>query len=115
MAKWINLSEQQKQVWGEWLTTRPQVIQDMASKYNLHPELVYRIRGGNDRCTIHSLSENGTITVEISAEHNKDNPIFLFDRCVFGVDPETLIEVDYPFDVVDGTHFEDLEDIENGS
>jgi hypothetical protein len=97
MAKWINLSEQQKKVWDDRILASSQVVKDIVSKYNLRPDEVYRICLHNDRCIIHTLHENGRLTVSIIAEHNRDNNIFLFDRCVFDVDPAHLVEADYPF------------------
>jgi len=75
--------------WEQWLSGRPAMIQDMARKYP--PNHVYRMNTGH-RCRIVAYDESGTVRVVIL---QIDNPhvLLVFERSVFGVDPETM-EVD---------------------
>ena len=75
--------------WEEWLSTRPESIQALGAR--LQPWKRYTLH--DNICRLVSLSEDGTVTVRISHEDNRDNPIFLFERDVFGVSPDDLREV----------------------
>lgn len=90
MANIIEWDDSQRAEWKAWLEERPQVIREMAAK--LPPYKLYRMR--SHRVTIHSYSEDGTITVNVTGEYNR----VLFGRHVFGVKPEDLTECDLPVD-----------------
>ena len=84
MAKIRELNEEE---WSKWVETRPPVIQAMCKKFP--PDRLYRLKPVNQRVTLYSYSEDGTVTVHISAEYNE---YLVFDRHVFGIDPEKLEE-----------------------
>jgi hypothetical protein len=73
-----------------WIEDRPQIIRDLCDR--LPPDRLYRIKSSGKRCTIHSYSEDGTITVTVQAMYN-DLPI---TYGVFGLRPEDLEECDIP-------------------
>lgn len=73
-----------------WVATRPPVIQEMCRR--LPPDRLYLIKSTGQRCTLHSYSENGTVTVDITGQYNR----ILYDRRVFGVDAGELEECDFP-------------------
>jgi hypothetical protein len=84
------LFEMNKEVWNEWVDSRPDVIKNICKKYP--PDRLYLLKTTNRRVTIHSYSENGTVTVDVSGDYN----IVTFARRVFGVNPEDLQECDLP-------------------
>lgn len=88
MAK---IAEINQDALNEWLSTRPQMIQDMCAKYP--PDRLYRMKDTGQRVTLYSYSEDGTVTVTVSGTYNL---IATFERNVFGVDPSSLEECDLP-------------------
>ena len=72
-----------------WRTTKPPVIQAMIAKHP--PDRLYRMDTGH-RAVIYSYSEDGTVTVMVLGDYN----LIEFERRVFGVDPDTLMECDLP-------------------
>lgn len=89
MAKTHEFTDDQLREWYEWVSSRPQVIQNMCHKYP--PNVLFRMDSGH-RGYIVSYNEGGTVTVAVTGEYN----LVAFDRSVFGVDPETLVECDLP-------------------
>lgn len=112
MAVWINWTNKQKDLWKEWVESRPQVIQDMVKKYDLYFPKLYLLKTTGQKVTLYSFSENGTVTVNITSKFNKGIQQLgaLFDRRVFGINPADLEECDWDGEVVDGSIYEDLED-----
>jgi len=86
----IEWDEEQKKEWNEWVTSRPEVIQDLCRRFP--PYNLYRLKTTGSRVTLYSYSEDGTITVNITGEYNA----LMFDRQVFGIKPEDLEECDLP-------------------
>jgi hypothetical protein len=72
-----------------WLAERPPIIREMVTKRP--PNLLYRMPTGH-RVTIYSYSEDGTVSVIVGGQFN----LIAFERNVFGVDPDTLVECDLP-------------------
>lgn len=73
-----------------WLATRPPLIQELGRK--IRPNRLYRFKDSGQRCYVYSWSEDGTVTVVVDGQFN----VTLFDRQVFGVNPDTLEECDLP-------------------
>jgi hypothetical protein len=89
MAKIIEWTEEQKNLWEEWVSTRPKVVQDMCRRFP--GDRLYKYKG-DKRVTIYSYAEDGTVTVNITGEYN----LLSFSRQVFGINPEDLEECDLP-------------------
>jgi len=89
MAK---ILEMDKKVWDEWVKTRPEIVQDLCERFP--PDRLYRINGDGHRVTIHSYSEDGTMTVNVSGEYNS----VIFERQVFGIKPDDIKECELPTD-----------------
>lgn len=87
MAKIGNLNHE---AWAEWVATRPSAVKVLCDR--LPPDRLYRMKPHGQRVTIHSYSENGTLTVDISGQYN----LHAFDRQVFGINPDDLEECDLP-------------------
>lgn len=90
MANLFEFDEEKLKKWVEWLSTRPQIIKDLAEKFP--PNKLYLLKTSNHRVTIRSYVEDGTLTVNVSGEFNS----IMFDRGVFGIKPEDLAECDLP-------------------
>ena len=73
-----------------WVATRPPMIQRMCKR--LPPDRLYLLKSSGHRVTLHSYSENGTVTVDITGRYN----LISFDRQVFGISPDDLVECDFP-------------------
>lgn len=74
----------------QWLETRPECIQKLARR--LPPDRLYRMKSSGHRCTLHSYSENDTVTVNVTGQYNR----VLFGRQVFGIAADDLEECDLP-------------------
>jgi hypothetical protein len=85
----MKIAELDEAGWNEWVATRPPIIQEMCRR--LPPDRLYRIKDAH-RCTIVAYSEDGTVRVNVSGEHN----FLMFDREVFGINPNDLTECDLP-------------------
>lgn len=90
MSEIYQMTEEQQKEWNDWVETRPEVVKKIAKK--IFPNRLYRMSSSGHRCTLYSISEDGTVTVNITGEYNR----ILFGRQVFGVDPDTLVECDLP-------------------
>ena len=88
MAKIAELTD--PAVWEEWVSTRPPVVQDLCRRYP--PDRLYLLTPPGQRVTLVSYNENGTVNVYVSAQWN----CLVFEREVFGVDPNDLEECDLP-------------------
>lgn len=84
------IGELNAEIWNTWLATRPQSVQDLARR--LPPNRLYRLKSSGRRVTIHSYSEDGTLTVNITGQYN----YITFNRRVFGIAPDNLEECDWP-------------------
>lgn len=104
MAKTHEIDEA---AWAEWIKSRPPVIQAMCEK--LWPNRLYRLKTTNQRVTLYSYSENGTVTVNITGEYNLTD----FDTHVFGINPEDLEECDLPTEELLGTMLVQEADVES--
>jgi len=95
MAKWIEWTTEQEAAWAEWLSARPQAIQDIVAKYNLRPDNLYQLKETGQIGYIHSLNERGTLTMDFTDTFNQHN-LYMSNRRVFGLNPEDLEECDLP-------------------
>lgn len=112
MAKWINHTASQKDMYAQWVAARPEVIRKMIADHNLQFDTLYRRKSNDKRVILHSFNEDGTVTVSVICEYNPETmlPGGIFNRHVFGVDPADLEECDLPdgVEVIEG-HDVDVE------
>lgn len=87
MAKVRELDEK---AWKEWLASRQPVIRELCER--LPPDRLYRMKPNGQRVTLYAYNEDGTVTVQISGQYN----VVIFDRHVFGVNPDDLEECELP-------------------
>lgn len=90
MARFTDPTPEQVTGWNEWISTRPNQIQEIAKRFD--PWSLYRMKSTGQRVTIASFFENGTISVNITGDFNAT----LFDSNVFGIDPDDLEPCDFP-------------------
>jgi hypothetical protein len=90
MARWTEPEAEEVTAWKEWVASRPAAVRKIAER--LEPWTLYRLKDTGQRVTLYSISEDGTVTVDITGEYNA----MLFDRQVFGINPNDLIPCDLP-------------------
>ena len=100
--------EMDKKGLEEWIATRPPIIQDLVKRFP--PDRLYLLKTSNHRVTITAYSEGGTLTVDVTGKYNR----IIFDRQVFGINPDNLEECDLPSGDEDlGTMLTEEEDVDN--
>lgn len=93
MARYIEPTVAELAEFAEWLAERPPVVQELAAR--LDPWSLFLLKTTGQRVTIVAYGEDGTVRVEVSA---CVNPGLLFERTVFGIDPDDLEPCDIPED-----------------
>ncbi len=90
MARYHTPTAEQEQAWREWVETRPPVVRTIAERFD--PWTLYRLNTTGQRVTLHSISEDGTVTVNVLGDFN----FVVNERAVFGINPDHLEECDLP-------------------
>ena len=90
MANIYEPSKKQIKEWDKWVESRPKVVRDVARRFK--PWELYRMKPSGKRVTLCSFAEDGTVTVCINSEFN----LIVFERQVFGVNPDDLEPCDPP-------------------
>lgn len=83
-------SAKQRREWCKWVKSRPPAVRAIAERFE--PWRLYRLTSSGHRVTIYSINEDGTLTVFVSGEFNA----VAFERRVFGINPDDLIECNLP-------------------
>lgn len=86
------IAEVDQEALDEWLSTRPEIIRTLVAR--VPPFRLYLLKSSNHRVYPYAYGEDGTLTVIVSGEYNA----VIFDRQVFGIDPDDLEECDLPPD-----------------
>ena len=90
MARFTEPTPEQEAGWKEWVAERPPVVRAVAERFE--PWSLYRLKTTGQRVTIHSFSEDGTMTVLVTGDFN----LLTFSRSVFGINPDDLEPCDLP-------------------
>ena len=90
MARITEPNPEQETEWKAWVASRPACVRVIAERFD--PWSLYQMKSTGHRCTLVSISENGTITVAINGDLN----FVTFDRQVFGINPDDLVPCDLP-------------------
>jgi hypothetical protein len=90
MARFYEPTAKQVKGWEKWVKKRPPAVRPLAERFN--PWTLYRLDGDGHRVTVRGFSEDGTLIVNVLGKFNA----LLFERQVFGVDPDKLVECDLP-------------------
>lgn len=88
MARFCEPTEKEFKAWKKWVAKRPPVVKALAERFD--PWTLYALDGS--RVYPVAFNEDGTLTVAVTRHFN----LVVFERQVFGVDPDTLIECDLP-------------------
>jgi hypothetical protein len=88
MAKWFIPTSEQIASYAAWVAERPPAVRAIASRFT--PWELYRLKTTDQRVTVVSVYENGTLRVNDSSQ---------FD--VFGVNPDDLEPCEVPEYVLD--------------
>jgi hypothetical protein len=87
VAKTHNIDEA---AWEEWKNSRPPTVKAICER--LRPDRLYRLKTTGQRVTMHSINEDGTVTVDITGEYNHID----FAYSVFWINPDDLEECELP-------------------
>jgi len=96
MAKFMETTPEMEAEYVAWAESRPESIREIARR--LKPWELYTLKGTQtlagiqQRVTMHSISEDGTVTVHVTGQFNKID----HGRSVFGVNPADLEPCDLP-------------------
>jgi hypothetical protein len=90
MARYIEPTETQQAGWRQWVAERPHAVRVIAERFD--PWTLYRLKTTDQRVTLLSISENGTVSVAVSGEFN----FVTHERRVFGINPDDLEPCDLP-------------------
>lgn len=91
----MELTKKQKKEWEQWLSERPENVRKVAEK--IVPWKKYYLKGQEDLGNTYSVicydeAEDGSVT--LTCEKENEIVPFLGGYNVFGMDPESLIEVE---------------------
>jgi hypothetical protein len=85
---------EQEAGYREWVASRPDAVRIVAERFD--PWSLYRIKSSNHKVTIVSfgVKDDGevSLTVNVGAQFN----LVMFERNVFGIDPDDLEPCDVP-------------------
>lgn len=94
MARIMEPTPEQEQGYREWVASRPDMVRAVAERFE--PWSLYRMKPHGQRVTVVSFGEEEdgrvTLTVSVSGDFN----LTMFDRQVFGVDPDDLEPCELP-------------------
>jgi len=92
----MELTEEQKQEWEQWLAERPENVREVAKK--IVPWKRYKDKRVKDdignRYSPRSYEEQEDGSVTVTCEKTNEEVPFLGDYGVFGMNPNDLIEAD---------------------
>jgi hypothetical protein len=90
MARFENPTADAEQAYKAWLAERPECDRAVAERFD--PWTLYRLKTTNQRVTLLSFYEHGTVQVGVSSEYN----FVMHERAVFGINPADLEPFDLP-------------------
>jgi hypothetical protein len=90
MARWMQPTAEQEEALAAWIETRPEIVRNILRRLDFFE--LFRLKTTGQRVTLHSVHEDGTVTVCITGQHN----LIMFDRKVFGIDPDDLEPCELP-------------------
>lgn len=91
MTRWYEPTPDKVELWHDWLAERPPAVRAIAERFP--PWKLFRLETTGQCVVVRSVSEDGTVTVKVSARFNEASSmldVFMPERQVFGIDPSTL-------------------------
>jgi hypothetical protein len=93
MKTYIKIKELIPEIWNQWITSRPKIIQELAEQFS--PEYLYTLKTTGSRVYIYAYNEDGTMTVDVDPTYNADRIVdTMFPRRVFGIKREDLERIE---------------------
>ena len=94
MSRVYEPTDVQERGWREWVAERPANVRAVAERFD--PWSLYLMKSSDHIVSVVSFGEADdgevTLTVNVSGDYN----VVLFEREVFGVDPDDLVPCDPP-------------------
>jgi len=95
MARHIQPSPEQEREWKEWVAGRPEAVRAVAERFE--PWTLYRMKSTGQRVFVMGFFDPDDagkvlLSVGVTGEFN----LVAFERKVFGIDPDDLVECDLP-------------------
>jgi hypothetical protein len=90
MARFFTPSKRQETKWAKWVASRPPIVRAIGERFD--PWTLYLMKSTGQRVTLASIFEDGTVSVDVSAEFN----LTLFESNVFGISPDDLEPCEIP-------------------
>ena len=95
MARWMDPTLESEATYNRWIQKRPEHVRKVAERFDIWS--LYLYTPTNHRVTIYSFDEHKvtgdvTLTVNVLGKYNHVS----FERRVFGVAPDMLVECDLP-------------------
>lgn len=94
MSNIFEPTEGQIAEWAEWVAERPPAVRVVAEKF--FPWKLYRLTSTGHRVTLVSFGETKDGTIALRINVSGDYNALAFERQVFGIAPEELVECDLP-------------------
>jgi hypothetical protein len=92
MAEIWRMNEERAREYKEWFDARPPAIQELIKRFP--PNKLYRLTATGHRVAIIAYSEGETLRVSVLHQFNPEG--LAFEREVFGIKPEDMVECDLP-------------------
>lgn len=94
MARWRDPTDEQVAGYRAWIGDRPPHVRAVAERFD--PWTLYRLKTTGHRVTVVGFDEyeDGRVTLRINVEGRFN--VVAFERQVFGIDPDDLVECDLP-------------------
>lgn len=96
MAQTKNPTAKQVAGWKAWVASRPENVRIVAERFE--PWSLYRMKSTGQRVTIYSFGEDKRGAVTLTVDVRADVNLVVFERRVFGIDPNDLEPCDWPSD-----------------
>lgn len=96
MADVYEPTGEQESRWLEWCSSRPEPVREVAERFR--PWRLYQLKSSGHRVVVHSFDEHEdgqvTLRVDVLGMFNQ----VTFERRVFGIEPDDLVECELPPD-----------------
>jgi hypothetical protein len=89
--KAFEMNEDAQREWREWVAGRPESVKAVCQNYP--PDTLYKLKETGQVGTVVGYFEDGTVRMLFTSELN---PLSFTDLEVFGIDPKSLEESDWP-------------------
>ena len=88
MKRLATSTSEEERAYRNWVASRPENVRAVAERFD--PWCLYRMKSTGHRVTLYSFSESEdgkiTLTVDVLGDYN----LLIFERRVFGIDPDDL-------------------------